>query len=108
MSSDTPTPDPANPPAVPPAAHAIPPAGPAYVPDENEMKRALAAFRKRLRALQLETDSKLGRSALTGKKETITAIQPPLGFGKDVWQHLASIGWLKNEGRGFYQLLKKD
>lgn len=101
MSSDTPQPDPANPPAIPPAA-------PAYVPDENEMKKALSAFRKRLRALQLETDSKLGRSALTGKKETVTAIQPPLGFGKDVWQHLAQIGWLKNEGRGFYQLLKKD
>jgi hypothetical protein len=81
---------------------------PAYIPDEAECKRAFAAFKKRIKALQLETDSKLGRSHVTGPKETVTAIQPPLGFGKVVWEHLAKIGWIKYEGRGFYQILKKD
>jgi hypothetical protein len=72
--------------------------------DENDLKRALAAFRKKLKAMQLEQDSKLTRSHVTGKRETITAMQPPLGFGKAVWEELAKRGELKYDGGGFYQL----
>jgi len=75
--------------------------------DEAELKRALAAFRKRLKANQLEQDSKLGRSPLTGKKETITAIRPPSGFGTEIWQQLADLGELRYDGSGFYELVKK-
>jgi hypothetical protein len=57
---------------------------------------------------QLETDSKLGYSPLTGKKEVITAIQPPLGFGKEIWQELVDRGDLKYDGGGFYMLVKKN
>jgi hypothetical protein len=96
---DSPTPPPPTP---------TPDAASAPIPDEAECKRAFAAFKKRIKALQLETDSKLGRAKVTGPKEVVTAIQPPLGFGKAIWEHLAKIGWLKYEGRGFYQLLKKD
>lgn len=75
--------------------------------DEKELNRALGAFRKRLKMQQLEVDSKLGHSPLTGKKEVITAIQPPLGFGKEVWEQLVERGDLKYDGGGFYVLVKK-
>src|SRR5438034_671552 len=45
------------------------------------------------------------RSNLTGAKTTIVAIQPPLGFGKEVWEGLATQGYLKRDGGGFYQLV---
>lgn len=75
--------------------------------DENDLKRALAAFRKKLKAMQLEQDSKLTRSHVTCKRKTITAVQPPLGFGKAVWEELARRGDLKYDGGGFYQWVEK-
>ena len=72
---------------------------------EEELKRALKAFKKRLKMTQLEEDSRLGRSPLTGAKSTITAIQPPSGFGREIWEELRDKGYLKNDGGGFYQLV---
>lgn len=72
---------------------------------EEELKKALKAFKKRLKMTQLEEDSRLGRSPLTGAKTTIVAIQPPLGFGRAVWEELVEKGYLKQDGGGFYQLV---
>lgn len=72
---------------------------------EEELKKALKAFKKRLKLTQLEEDSRLGHSPLTGAKSQIAAIQPPSGFGKEIWQELADKGYLKNDGGGFYQLV---
>jgi hypothetical protein len=95
------------PPSVPPAS--ITEGAKAPVPvDLAEMRKAYNAFRKRLKAMQLETDSKLGRSPLTGRKETLTSIQTPTGFGRKVWQDLADAGYLKYEGQGLYTLMKKE
>ncbi len=102
-----PTPTPAPTPATPPPASVEPAAAPAP-PDLAEMRKAYNTFRKRLKSMQLETDSRLGRSPLTGRKETLTAIQAPTGFGKAVWEHLTDAGYLKYEGRGLYTLLKKE
>jgi len=73
----------------------------------EEQKKALKAFRKRLNATQLDMDSQLTRNFLSGQKDKITAIQPPPGFGRAVWEELVELGYLKNDGGGFYQLLKK-
>lgn len=73
----------------------------------NEQKHALKAFRKRLKATQLDEDSKLGRSPLTGRRNRIVAIQPPLGFGKTVWEELAAKGYLKRAGGGMYEVVEK-
>jgi hypothetical protein len=79
------------------------------VPAEDaELKKAFHAFKKRLKLTQLETDSKLGRSPMTGRKEKITAIQPPLGFGRPTWDKLVVAGYLKDEGRGLFSLIKND
>lgn len=73
----------------------------------EDQKKALKAFRKRLNANQLETDSVLTRNFLTGQKEKITAIQPPPGFRKAVWEELVQLGYLKRDGGGFFELVKK-
>ena len=73
---------------------------------EDDRKKALRAFKKRLKLTQLDDDSKLGgHSPLTGAKTKVTAIQPPNGFGREVWEELAAAGILKNDGGGFYLLV---
>jgi hypothetical protein len=71
---------------------------------EDELKKALKAFKKRLKLTQLDDDSKLGRSPLTGGKTTVISIQPPSGFGREIWEELAEKGFLKADGGGFYKL----
>lgn len=72
---------------------------------EDELKKALKAFKKRLKLTQLNDDSRLGHSPLTGKREVVHAIQPPAGFGREVWEELADKGFLKRDGGGFYVMV---
>ena len=73
---------------------------------EEELKKALKAFKKRLKSTQLDDDSRLGRSPLSGGgKEQIVSMQPPSGFGREIWEELAEKGYLKRDGVGFYQLV---
>ena len=73
---------------------------------EDDRKKALRAFKKRLKLTQLDDDSKIGgKSHLTGARSTVVSIQPPSGFGREIWEELADAGFLKNDGGGFYQLL---
>ena len=71
---------------------------------EDEMKKAMKAFKKRLKLTQLDDDSRLGRSPLTGSKSSVVAIVPPAGFGKEIWDELVAKGQLKREGGGLYAL----
>lgn len=73
----------------------------------DEQKKALKAFRKRLNANQLEADSQLTRNFLTGQRDKILAIQPPPGFGRAVWDELADLGYLKRDSGGFFELVVK-
>ena len=72
---------------------------------EEELRKALKAFKKRLKLTQLEEDSKLGHSPLTGSRSTILSIQPPNGFGREIWEELADKGYLKRDSGGFYELV---
>lgn len=72
---------------------------------EDELKKALKAFKKRLKLTQLEEDSRLGHSPLTGSKTSIVSIQPPRGFGREIWEELADQGFLKRDSGGFYELV---
>lgn len=75
---------------------------------EDEQKKALKAFRKRLKLTQLDEDSRIGgKSHLTGARTKVVSIQPPSGFGREIWEELADAGILKNDGGGFYQLVEK-
>ena len=75
---------------------------------EQELKSAYKAFKKKLKLQQLEDDSKLGHSPLTGARSTIVAIRPPSGHGLEIWQELAAAGYLKNDGGGLYSLGEKQ
>ena len=73
---------------------------------EDDRKKALRAFKKRLKLTQLDDDSKIGgKSHLTGAKTKVVSIQPPSGFGREVWEELAAAGILKNDGGGCYLLV---
>ena len=72
---------------------------------DEELKKALKAFKKRIKLTQLDDDSRLGRSPLSGSKESVVSIQPPTGFGRSVWEELADKGFLKRDGGGFYALM---
>jgi len=72
---------------------------------DEELRKALKAFKKRLKLTRLDDDSRLGHGPLSGTgKVTTVAIQPPSGFGKDIWEELADKGYLKRDGTGFYNL----
>ncbi len=71
----------------------------------DDQKKALKAYKKRMKMQQLDDDSRLGHSPLTGARSKIVAIQPPSGFGRDVWEQLADLGYLKRDSGGFYELV---
>jgi len=72
---------------------------------EEEQKKALKAFKKRIKLTQLDDDSRIGHGPMSGgSREKVVSIQPPLGFGKEIWEELADKGVLKRDGIGFYQL----
>ena len=74
---------------------------------EDEMKKAFKAFKKRLKLTRLDDDSKIGHGPMSGgQKDTVMSIQPPSGFGRQVWEDLADAGHLKRDGIGFYELVE--
>jgi len=73
---------------------------------QEEMRKALKAFKKRLKMTQLDDDSKLGHSPLTKGAARIVSIQPPAGFGREIWEELADAGYLKRDGIGFYEIVE--
>jgi hypothetical protein len=76
--------------------------------DPATLKRALKAFRKRLKLTHLNEESKLGRSPLTGGKHSdVVAIMPPHQYPPEVWQELVRLGRLKDTGSGFYELIEQ-
>lgn len=73
--------------------------------DEAELKKALKAFRKRLKILRQDDESTLGRGAFSGGKVSCVAgIRPPPDFPPEVWEELADAGKLKREPAGTYSL----
>jgi hypothetical protein len=75
---------------------------------DEELRKALKAFKKRLKVTQLDDDSQLTRKPLTGSPKARTvAIQPPAGFGREIWEELAEKGFLKRDTIGFYELGEK-
>lgn len=73
---------------------------------EEETKKALKSFRKRLKLTRLDDESRLGHSPLTGNRGKVMAIQPPGGFTREVWDELVKQGFLRNDGGGFYELVE--
>lgn len=83
-----------------------PPPRPAPAFSEEELKRALGAFKKRLKLTVLDHESKLGasRPMTSGKKVGQMGIIPPNDYPREVWKELARQGKIKDFGGGFYVL----
>jgi hypothetical protein len=74
---------------------------------EEDRKKALKAFKKRLKLTRLDDESKIGHGPMSGGgKEQVVSIQPPAGFGREIWEELVEAGVLRRDGIGFYQLVE--
>lgn len=87
-----------------PAAPDATPAPGADIPADT-LKKAMRAFRKRLKLTRLDHESRINVNPLTsGKKADFDAIMPPRDFPQEVWDTLVAQGELKRMGSGFYML----
>ncbi len=70
----------------------------------ENLKRALKAFRKRLKITRLDAESSLGGGPLSGgRKSGIVAIRPPTQYPQEVWDKLVETGKLKSVGHVLYE-----
>jgi len=81
------------------------PSIPTDSPTPEELRKALNAFKKRLKLSRLDDESSLGRSPLSsGRSSGIVAVMPPNQYPKAIWDKLVEQGRLKYAGQGLYQL----
>ena len=74
-------------------------------PDDEVLKAALHAFRKRLSLTVLDDESKLGRGPLSkGGSGMAATITPPVEWPDAVWQELVRQGRIRYVGHGLYGL----
>jgi len=79
------------------------PSAPAETYSKEQLDEAMRAFRKRVKLMRLEDESKLrGRRLSAGKASSIDAIMPPGEFPRAIWTALEKAGKLVHTGRGFY------
>ena len=74
--------------------------------NEEDLKKALKAFKKRLKLTRLDEESRLGHGPMSSSHDKIVSIQPPAGFGREIWEELVEKGFLKRDGQGFYELIE--
>ena len=71
----------------------------------DTLKQAMRAFRKRMKLIRLDHESRLGVGPMSGGKiADFDAIIPPNDFSLAVWEALVAAGRLENAGQGFYML----
>ena len=72
--------------------------------DRAVLKRALKAYRKRLKVTRLDDESKVGGSPMSGgRHSSVVGVQPPERYPRAVWDELVRQGRLLYE-RGAYVL----
>jgi len=73
--------------------------------DRGVLKRALKAYRKRLKLTQLDAESSIGGGPMSsGRPSGILGITPPERYPCEVWDELVRQGRLQNAGQGMYEL----
>lgn len=72
----------------------------------EELKKALKAFKKRLKLTRLDDESRVGHGPMSsGGKSGVVAIQPPNQYPRAVWQELVKQGKLRPSREGMYELV---
>jgi len=75
--------------------------------DRRELKAAMKAFRKRLKLICLDDQSRIGVGPMSsGRQSGIVGITPPDQFPDSVWDELVKQGKLKSAGNGMYELVQ--
>ena len=81
------------------------PSSPSDKPNAEELRKALKAFKKRLKLARLDDESGLGVGPMSGGKASgIVAVMAPNQYPQAVWDELVAQGRLKRAGRALYQL----
>jgi len=81
-----------------------PPAG--GTPDAHVLKVALKSFRKKLKVMRLDKESRIIAGPLSkGTQSGIVAITPPSQFPTAVWEELVKQGRLRYSGNGLYEMV---
>jgi len=74
---------------------------------KEELRKALRAFKKRLKVTRLDDESRLGYGPVSGGGGSrIIAISPPNQYSIEVWDELVRQGKLKHAGHGMYELVR--
>jgi hypothetical protein len=77
--------------------------------DNEELKKALKAFKKRLKLARLEDESRLGHGATSkGGRSDIVAVPAPNQFPRELWEELVRQGRLRSAGHGLYELITES
>ena len=80
---------------------------PVGTPAPEELKRALKAFKKRLKLTRLDAESKFGVGPMSsGTRSGIVGITPPDQYPRAIWEELVKQGKLRNDGQGMYSLVE--
>jgi len=74
----------------------------------EDLKRALQAFKKRLKLMRLDEESKFGVGPMSGSRpSSIVAITPPNQYPRAVWDALVELSRLKKASQGQYELVQQ-
>jgi hypothetical protein len=76
--------------------------------DPETLRRALKAFKKRLKLTALDEDSRLGRGPFSGGSTGVIAVRPPDQYPLEVWEELCKQGKLRRSGQGLYEIRKEN
>lgn len=72
----------------------------------DTVKRAMKAFRKRLKLMRLDDESSIGRNPLSkGEASTIMGIRPPEQYPAELWDELVDLGKLRKVDEGVYEIV---
>jgi hypothetical protein len=74
------------------------------VHDRGVLKRAVKAFRKRLKIARLDEESRIGGAFSKGERSGITGVEPPDSYGPDVWAVIVREGRLIEAGHRTLEL----
>lgn len=87
-------------------AEPTPPTTPPAI-DQAVLHSALKAFKKRLKAVRLDDESRLGGHGLSsGRSSSIFGISPPNSHPREVWDELVRVGRLKKSSDGLYEMVE--
>lgn len=73
--------------------------------DKAVLKRALKAYRKRLKLMRLDDESSGSRNPLSkGEHSSILGVRPPEQYPPEIWEFLVAQGKLRDVGGGLLEL----